>query len=67
MLGMRADPLEFLAERLREENIHINLALQEMRMASTRIQVLSQTAAKSLLPLLCVGCVNVNESEAPLI
>jgi hypothetical protein len=66
MLGLPADPFEFLAERLREENIHIKLALQEMRMASTRIQVLSQTAAKSMLPLLCVGCVNVNVSEALL-
>jgi hypothetical protein len=39
MLGLRADPFEFLAERLREENIHIELAKQEMRMASTLIQV----------------------------
>lgn len=33
-----ADPLEFLAERLREENMHIKLESQEKRIASIRIQ-----------------------------
>jgi len=40
-----ADPLEFLAERLREENMHIKLESQEKRIASIRIQVLSTAAA----------------------
>ena len=33
------DPLEFLAERLREENIQIKVAQQEEQLASIRIQV----------------------------
>ena len=50
------DPLEFLAERLREENIQIKVAQQEEQLASIRIQVSCATLILSRSRQYVIAC-----------